>query len=126
VVKHVIHAPGIGADAGDGQPARGGFFQSRLQLVEQAIQVPVQRAGGLDRAVGKTMQLLQDDFAAVERAEHEASAIRTEVAGEVMCGHSENRCAFYAAPTRCQRDWEGPVSPGARFVPNRSTPKAPW
>ena len=26
----------------------------------------------------------------VERAEHEASAVRTEVAGEIMCGHSEN------------------------------------
>ena len=41
VVEHVIHAPGIGADTGDGQLARGGFRQAGLQLVEQAVDVVV-------------------------------------------------------------------------------------
>jgi len=89
VEKHVVHAPRISADAGDGQLARGGLFQAGLQLVEQAVNVPMQRAAGFDRAVGKAMQILQDNFAAGERAEYKTAAVRAEVAGEIMRGHMD-------------------------------------
>jgi len=40
------------------------------------------------------------DFPVVERAEHEASAVRTEVAGEIMCGHNE-KIALQFTPRHC-------------------------
>ena len=73
-----------------GRLARGGFFQAGLQLFQQAGEIPVQRAGGLDGAVGKTVKFFNGDFAVVERAEHEPAAVGAEVAGEIMCGHGEN------------------------------------
>ena len=46
----------------------------------------MQRAAGFHRAVGKPVEFLQRKFSGVERAEHEASAVGSEIAGEIMCG----------------------------------------
>ena len=58
-------------------------------MFEQAGEIPVQRAGGFHRAVGKAVQFFQGNFPAVECAEHEPAAVGAEVAGEVMCGHKK-------------------------------------
>ena len=54
----------------------------------------MQRAAGLDGAVGEAVEFLDGDFAVVERAEHEPAAVGAEVAGEIMCGHGENLLAY--------------------------------
>src|SRR5439155_23643011 len=89
VVEHVVHAPRIGAEAGDGQLARSGFLQTGIQLGEQSFDVPMQLAVlALHRPVREAVQFFERNFSAIERAEHEPPALRAEVAGKVVCGHN--------------------------------------
>lgn len=90
IEEDVIEAPGVGADAGDGQLARGGEAQAGFQLIEQLRDVPVEGFAVALDGVGEAVDFFESDTPVVRRprvvqgAEHEATAFGAEIAGQVM------------------------------------------
>ena len=88
VIKHIIHPPGIGADAGDGQIAGGGFFKAGLEFIQEPVEFPVQCARYLGGAGGKTMEFFEGDFAPIECSQNEAPAVGSKVTGKIISRHT--------------------------------------
>ncbi len=95
IEQEIIHAPRIGADAGNGEAVRRGFLQAGLQLLKQLGNVPVQRVARFDRRVGKPMDLLERQFCFRQRPEHEPAALGAQITSQVVGGHgSAVRCGM--------------------------------
>src|ERR1019366_891747 len=77
-----IDAPGVDADAVEGEFAlAGGDSDAMLDLVPEAQDVPVERAGHADRGIGEAVEFLHGKLAAGEAAEQSASALGAEING---------------------------------------------
>ncbi len=66
--------------------AGGDEAQAVEDFAIQPEQVPAQGAAQPHCAVGETMHFLQRHALSIERAKHHTTALRAEVAGDVMAG----------------------------------------
>ena len=84
-----IDAPGIDADAVEVSPgSRRGLLDGGLHLLEESGDVPVECIHHPDRAVGKSVDLVEREGLAVEPTEYPPAALGAEVEGEVVAGVS--------------------------------------
>ena len=80
-----IHAPGIDADAIEPQLAfPPGDGQAALDLVPQPQRVPIKRVEHAHRRVGEAVQFFDFQPAAIEGAQHGASAFRAQVESQIV------------------------------------------
>ena len=87
IEEHVVHAPRVGADAGDHLAKRTGTGQAGADAVEQRRDVPVHPIAVADRRVAEAGKLLERDAAVLERAEHHPAALSAEVDGQIAGSH---------------------------------------
>src|SRR5688572_27805732 len=72
---------------------RACFAQAILELTPQRLDVPAQRAICLDRCVRESMDLFERDTPMVDAPEHQAPALRSKVASEIIHSRPRRRCA---------------------------------
>ena len=78
-----VHAPGVDGDScGRFGEARAELDEAVLDLRPDAQRVPVEAAVQADAGVGKTMQLVEGEAAAIPVADHQAAAGCAEIDGD--------------------------------------------
>ena len=90
VEQDVVAVPGRGAKAGDGQVERGGLRDGGEDLFLELGEVG---GGGAMRAHREGGDFLEGEQRAVEGAEEDATAIKAEIAGEIVGG--DHGVSFY-------------------------------
>ena len=79
IEKHIVHAPSVGADAGDYLAKRTGTGQAGADAIEQRRDVPVHPIAVADRRIAETGEFLELDAAVLERAEYHPAALSAKV-----------------------------------------------
>src|SRR6187455_1029194 len=87
VEQDVIDAPGIGADAFEREAGAGGFAEAFLEFKDEVRDVPAERTSLAHGGIREAVKFLQRQPAILKRAGDEPTALRAEIASEVMSLH---------------------------------------
>src|SRR5262245_22477855 len=94
VEQNVIDPPRIGADAGNRQASLHDLLQALLQARPKLRNVPMQASISSFRRIVESMNFFEGKATPLETAEHESTAFRAQIAGQIMRAHAASEQLF--------------------------------